>query len=231
MQVEWHISMHDNLLPAAWMGMVALYPEDFHGGRTWGDDVLQAIADWLENAQMLSTSGLSRQSLSIVLEGYTDEGAFGWRMIKRAAGLQEAMLEILRRHKLPLKQVATDFRSGVGHSCRYGHPCDLPLCFGSMVREIITGNSIIRFDGYTGGLWNLEKLVATRLHWKLSQWREEWYNEVRNQRLRSDIWGGMKGRYGIPGYAEDDNISASKEYLRMLCGGISEDEEDEDGEE
>ncbi|KAF2449050.1 hypothetical protein P171DRAFT_518466 [Karstenula rhodostoma CBS 690.94] len=227
MRVKWHIGMRDNLLPVGWRGFSEL---TFFDRNIFGHETIEAIADWFENAQMLSGLGLSPQSISIVLEGRTDEGVFGWNMIKRAAGLQEAMLEILRRHDMPVLQVSTGARSGVEWSYRYDHPCDLPLCFGSTVRDIINNDCVVRLDGCAGELWDLEKLVAARLDWTLSRWREEWNVEISNQELLSDIWDGLKARYGIPGYVEKRNgISPREEFRRTFCDASDEDDKEEDG--
>lgn len=190
LRIERRIGLWTNLFPECWKGIYDCSYRYFIG--KW---ILAVFATWIEEASLLTTTEVAPGAFSLIIEGTSEESIQAWDTVKYAAGLQEAMTESFRRRGMSLPLHVQDSRF-LRDDCPL--PCHLPLCFAPTIRDIIQGASIIRFDGYTGELWDTEGLIQTRQHWTVDDWRVEWQPHVLRRIHDTELSRQLPSRYWLP---------------------------------
>jgi hypothetical protein len=105
---------------------------------------------WIEEALLLESYGMPRDSFQLVLNGRRDNKTV-WRMLKFIAATQEALVEQynligMRPPQRPLYP-------------NYDDPWSFPVGFANIIRDIAEGNSVIRYDGNVGELWDKDEFL------------------------------------------------------------------------
>ncbi|KAF2866674.1 hypothetical protein BDV95DRAFT_504370, partial [Massariosphaeria phaeospora] len=195
LRIEVQIGLWTNIMPTGW-SFIELDFDDHLGGG----ECLEAFVLWVDEILLLSSHGMPQQALSIVLEMKAAKSMKMWRLIKRAAGLQEAMIECYRRHgrtEFPSRFEDTD--------PQYPYPCNLPVWFSEAIRDIVQGTSILRLDGNAGELWDTEELIKEGRDWSEAEWALVWTMNV----LGVQIWSREAWeQYMLPRYRFDHSVPA-----------------------
>ncbi|KAI0585025.1 hypothetical protein Alg215_02721 [Pyrenophora tritici-repentis] len=186
LRIERHISLFGNLLP-----------EGFYSRNTVRHDsawllssvCFCVIIPWFEEALCLSIHGMPTGSFTLVLDGTTRESFEIWKLLKYAAATQEA-----RMRQLQL--------TGASPPIRYLPPSyrdcwDLPISFADTIRDIVEGNSIIKFDGDVCDVWDSESFFFERKDWTNDKWYKDWVESVLHYGIGTTFFQRESRRYYI----------------------------------
>ncbi|KAI4932513.1 hypothetical protein J4E85_002911 [Alternaria conjuncta] len=155
----------------------------------YSEDCFEVLIPWIEEALLLPSLGMPVQSFQLVVDGDARESSEFWHMLKYAAATQQA-----RYRGLQLNGI--DLPTGELRPMYDGDYAvwDFPSGFASMVRDICQGNSIVRYNGDVGELWDEDKFFSERKDWTELQWETDW-NETIDQGIVSNFWPKVSERY------------------------------------
>ena len=182
-----HISLLDTLLPVGAKGT----PGPRH---TWilSSECLEAIIPWIEDAVSLPAHGMPKNAFELVIDGNARESSEAWEILKSAAAIQEAMHRQCRMFGIRPKPRPLPLM--------YCHPAlapwSLPVGFAQMIRDIAEGESIVRYDGDVGELWNRDQFFSERKAWTEDQWVTDW-DETVNGGISTNCWRHITEKYSV----------------------------------
>ena len=160
---------------------------------------------WIEAALDLAKLGMPAGSFKLVIDGTTREACELWKVLKHAAALQEALLEYLR-----LKGTRPGARPLDPH---YTDCWSFPDYFPKIIRDIVEGTSVIKFDGPVGELWDPEVVFSIRRNWTYEQWHQDWEDHVFLYEIPTNFYRDAEDRYKMR-----PRLSASGR--RMVLAGL-----------
>ena len=112
-------------------------------------------------------------------------------MLKYAAATQEARH---RQHRLSGTSLPPRITPPRYHSI-YA-VWSLPANFAQTIRDIAQGNSILRYNGDAGELWDLDAFCFETKDWTLAQWESDWKEKI-SLAITSRFWLYVWDRYDI----------------------------------
>jgi hypothetical protein len=124
---------------------------------------------------MLANNGMPTHSFQLIFDGRERTSIEAWEIMKRAAALQEAMMDMARRNNLRPSPLSSHHDAGY---IRYPLPWHLPPHFAQTVRDIIQNKSTVRISGDTVDLWDDSMFYPDCLSWTMSEWKETWDQQV-----------------------------------------------------
>ena len=184
LRIERRISLLTNLLPPG-SDYVSGYEDEF----IYSEDCFQVLLPWIDEALLLPSFGMPLPSFQLVVDGDARESSEFWHMLKYAAATQQA-----RRKQLQLS--GTDLPTGELRPIYDGDYAvwDFPSGFARMVRDIYEGNSVVRYNGDVGEVWDEDTFFSERKDWTELQWETDW-NETVDQGIVSNFWPKISERY------------------------------------
>lgn len=160
LRIERRIDLFNNLLPEGFIWFDTFNP-DLEVKWLKPTECFWVLIPWIEEAHELSSCGMPPHSFSLVIDGSTREISEIWKLIKYAAATQEARLEQCRLLK--------EDPSPRSHRLDYYLCSALPTNFAKMIREIVEGSSVVRFEGDVGELWDPDVFFFERRDWSDEQ--------------------------------------------------------------
>jgi hypothetical protein len=151
--------------------------------------VLEPIVEMMQGVTQAEDQGLPPGSLSVILEGSSDETLHAWEKLKEVACLRDAMKQwyIERANRMPARWEDDKFHQ------LYHHAYDVPEQFVDTMRAIVQRTSIIHFDGYPGDLWDTTSMFSRSRDWSLQDWWLE-YSSITGGKARVKDWVGTLHR-------------------------------------
>ncbi|KAH6860691.1 hypothetical protein BKA58DRAFT_431829 [Alternaria rosae] len=192
LHIERCIDLFDNLLPEGFIWFDTFNP-DLEVDWLKPTECFWVRIPWIEEAYELSSCGMSPHSFSLVINGSTPEISEIWKLIKYAAATQEARLEQYR-----LLKEDPPPRS---HRLDYYFCLALPTNFAKMIREIVEGSSVVKFEGDVGELWDPDVFFFERKDWSDEQWDQDWIDNIVCYGIPSNRFRQAANRYSIEPYA------------------------------
>ncbi|KAI4940158.1 hypothetical protein J4E86_011124 [Alternaria arbusti] len=189
---ERRIDLFNNLLPEGFIWFDTFDPNvEFDWLRP--TECFWVLIPWIEEAYNLLSCGMPLHSFSLVIDGSTREISEIWKLIKYAAATQEARLEQYR-----LLKEDPPPRS---HTLDYYFWLALPTNFAKMIREIIEGSSVVKFEGDVGEPWDSDAFLFERKDWSDEQWDQDWIDNIVCYGISSNRFRQAANRYAIKPYA------------------------------
>ncbi|KAI4665863.1 uncharacterized protein J4E78_003328 [Alternaria triticimaculans] len=184
--VKRHIGLLTNLLPVESSEISA----DRHA-CIFTEDCFEALVPWIEDALLLPSHGMPEQSFQLLVDGVARESKEFWHMLKYAAATQEARQRqvLLSGIPLPPRITPPDYHN-------IYTVFSFPVDFAQSIRDIAQENSLVRYNGDAGELWDLDTFCFETRNWTLEQWESDW-NEKINLVIASRFWLYVWDRYDI----------------------------------
>ncbi|KAF2109974.1 hypothetical protein BDV96DRAFT_584902 [Lophiotrema nucula] len=173
LRIERRIALFDNMMIPHWVAFPHRHELQPRNVDLSYDVCLDALTRWMDEATALPTLGLPAKSFTLVLRIKEKETIHLWKMVKLAAGLQEAMERYI--HDKKIRPPTQHDELGYG-TYRFELPCHLPKTFSRTVKGIIQKEGNIVLDGEPGELWDAEELYETRRNWTMDAWWVEWFD-------------------------------------------------------
>lgn len=70
-----------------------------------------------------------------------------------------------------------------------------------MIREIVEGSSVVKFEGDVGEPWDSDAFLFERKDWSDEQWDQDWIDNIVCYGISSNRFRQAANRYAIKPYA------------------------------
>jgi hypothetical protein len=187
--VERRVGPLRNILPGGDLAIRA--------GCIYGYLYLADTITWMKEAQELFARGMPRGSYCVIIDVEAEECESAWKLLERAAALQDAMVNAARVSAIRPSPNAPP-RPFMDRP--YELPRDLRRDFSRTIREILQGTSFIRLSDATTTareVWDQDTLNHSTMDSTLEEWHIEW-NKIIDSYINVDYGKRLWNQYTMP---------------------------------
>jgi hypothetical protein len=190
LHIERRIDLFTNLLPE---GFIWFDTSNREFDWLMPTECFWVLIPWIEEAYDLSSCGMPSHSFTLVIDGSTKETSEIWKLLKFAAATQEARLRQCRLLGIepPPRPLQIEYYTSSA----------LPANFAKMIRDIVEGTSVVKFEGDVGELWDQDVFFFERRDWTDEQWDKDWMDNIVLYEIPSNRFRQTANRYHIEPYA------------------------------